>query len=208
MRTPEMRNPRAASMLAAAIVILAGFACSPQVEREVEEEVEQEVEPATDRDVPRRVEATTLPGDSPRERCEAFYTEGLAVDGDTRVDLESALGDPVAVEQATEPNRHDPARVDTLWVLRYEGLEAEIRTAGGRDLLERMTVADDRHLRFREPAPGTTEEELIEIFGEPDRRRGSYPEYLCAPEPTPDMPVTFEMDGDRVARIVWEYYVD
>jgi hypothetical protein len=87
-------------------------------------------------------------------------------------------------------------------------LVAEIRTAGGNDLMERMTVTDARHLRFREPSIGTTANDLPGILGDSDRETGGDPQYLCAPEPMPDMPVAFRMKDGRVRAIVWGYYVD
>jgi hypothetical protein len=155
-----------------------------------------------------RSDAPELTGGTAMERCRTFYTEGLAVEGRTRAELREELGEPSAIEGDTEPNRHDPARTDSLWTVSYEGLEAGIRTAGGNDLLERMTVTDDRHLRYREPSIGTMKSKLIEVLGDADREADGDPQYLCAPEPMPDMPVTFRMTDGRVVTIVWEYYVD
>jgi hypothetical protein len=184
--------------------------CAPDADRET---VPVDGEPAAVEDpsqgsVGDRPDAPELTGATARERCRAFYEEGLAVEGRTRAELREELGKPAAIEVDTEPNRHDPARTDSLWRIRYEGLEAGIRTAGGNDLLERMTVTDDRHLRYREPSIGTMESELIEVLGDPDREADGEPQYLCAPEPMPDMSVTFRITDGRVAAIVWEYYVD
>lgn len=159
-------------------------------------------------DVQSAVERPPLPGETARARCEAFYEEGLAVEALTRVALRGELGEPIAALHTTEPNRHLPERTDTLWTLRYEGLQAEIRTAGGNDLLERVGVTEDRHLRFAEPRIGSPRAEVVERLGAPHEDRDGDLRYLCAPEPMPDMPVTFRMEGGRVAAIVWEYYVD
>jgi len=202
---------RSASPPAIIIAAVALFAtCAPDADREavpveggpgaVEEPAE-----ATPGD---RADAPDLPGETVRERCEAFYEEGLAVKARTRDELREELGEPRGIEGETEPNRHDPARTDSLWTVRYDGLEAEIRPARGNDLLERMTVTDDRHLRYREPAIGISEEELAALFGDPDREVVGDLQYLCAPEPMPDMPITFRTTGGRVTAIVWAYYVD
>jgi hypothetical protein len=188
--------------------LLAG--CAPDADREAVPVdggpgAVEEVAETSARD---RAGVPELPGETARERCKAFYEEGLAVAARTRSELREELGEPGAIEGETEPNRHDPARMDSLWTVRYDGLAAEIRTAGGNDLLERMTVTDSRHLRYREPAIGTTEDAVTAILGDPDREADGDPQYLCAPEPMPDMPITFRIAGGRVAVVVWEYYVD
>jgi hypothetical protein len=122
--------------------LLAG--CAPDADREAVPVdggpgAVEEVAETSARD---RAGAPELPGETARERCKAFYEEGLAVAARTRSELREELGEPAAIEGETEPNRHDPARMDSLWTVRYDGLAAEIRTAGGNDLLERMTVTD------------------------------------------------------------------
>ena len=108
----------------------------------------------------------------------------------------------------TEPNRHVPQQVDTLWTLHYDGAEIRIRTASGRDLTERVTVTDDRHLRFREPALGTHDSQLTHLLGDPHLYWDGHPQYLCAPEPGPEMPLTVFLEEGRTTGIAWHFYVD
>ncbi len=154
------------------------------------------------------MERPDLSGETPTARCQMFYERGLAVEARTRDGLRRELGSPISVGSDTEPNRHVPDRTDTLWTIEYAGVEAELRTAGGNDLLERMVVRQEGALRFREPSIGTSEARLVSLLGEPYQREEGRLQYLCAPEPMPDVPVTFVLDGGSVAAVIWDYYVD
>jgi hypothetical protein len=147
------------------------------------------------------------PGATPREQCQAYYREALLVEGETRQDLQGELGEPAEAQVTTEPNRHVPHATDTLTVLRFDAVEAQIRTAMGSDLLERITVLGNRHLRYA-PAIGTSQDELLALFGEPDRREADRLEYLCAPEPMPDVPVSFTVRQGEVREVTFHRYVD
>ena len=159
-------------------------------------------------DEPDPADRPPLPGETAEERCEAFYAQGLLIEGRSREELARELGEPSVRSHETEPNRHVPDQVDTLWALGYEGAEVYLRTAGGRDLTERISITDDRHLRFRDPTIGTSEEALTDLLGEPHDEWADAAQYLCAPEPGPEMPVTFRLEEARVRGIAWHFYVD
>lgn len=148
------------------------------------------------------------PGTTARERCEAFRQDGLRVGARTRVEFREELGDPARVERQTEPNRHVAGATDTISVLHYTRLRAQVRTAQGRDLLEQVTVEDNRHLRFDEPAINTSESDLVALLGEPDRRDGGRLFYECAPGPGPEEPVSFRIAERRVRDVAFHHYVD
>lgn len=184
-----------------ALVALTLLGCGPAGDSRdrVGEEGEEE---------PSRAERPELPGETPRQRCEAFRARGLLIEGRSRRELRAELGEPEERDRETEPNRHAPHRVDTLWTLVYEGVEARIRTAGGRDLAEGITVTDNRHLRFREPAMGTPPQKLSDLLGEAEEHRGGDRQYRCVQGPGPEAPVTFLVEEARVAGITWHFYVD
>lgn len=153
-------------------------------------------------------DASGLPGATAKERCEAFRQDGLLVHARTRADFRDQLGEPARVERQTEPNRHVAGATDTISVLHYTGLRAQVRTAQGRDLLEQVTVEDNRHLRFDEPALNTSESDLVSLLGEPDRRNGGRMFYECAPGPGPEEPVSFRIAERRVRDVAFHHYVD
>lgn len=148
------------------------------------------------------------PGETQRERCEAFHQQGLAVDATTRPAFHEELGAPVEVRREPVANRHVPGAMDTISVLRYEGLDARIHTAMGRDLLERVTVRDDRYLRYDEPGIGAPRARLVALLGEPGQVDGDTLEFQCGPEPFPHIPVTFSLVRGRVESVRFDYYVD
>jgi hypothetical protein len=154
------------------------------------------------------LDAQGPPGASATERCEAFRQDGLLVRARTRAEFRNELGEATRVERRTEPNRHVAGATDTISVVHYTGLRAQIRTAQGRDLLEQVTVEDTRHLRFGEPAINTSESHLVYLLGEADRRDGGRLYYECAPGPGPEEPVSFRIAERRVRDVAFHHYVD
>jgi hypothetical protein len=168
----------------------------------------EQADGSPDDDIAPAPDAPGPPGATARERCEAFRQDGLLVHARTRADFRDQLGEPARVDWQTEPNRHVADATDTVSVLHYPGLRAQVRTAQGRDLLEQVTVEDNRHLRFDEPAINTSESDLVSLLGEPDRRDTGRLYYECATAPGPEEPVSFRIAERRVRDVTFHHYVD
>lgn len=149
------------------------------------------------------------PGATAAERCAAFVGRGLRVTGTTRPEIRAELGDPLEVDVVTEPNRHMVGATDSLFALGYQGIEFQIRTPpSGRDLLERVVVRDNRHLRYARPGIGDARADVVSLLGPPTD--GSEPDrliYECGDGITPN-PVHIVLADDVVREIWYTYYVD
>lgn len=148
------------------------------------------------------------PGETAAERCVAYVERGLAVDSLTRAALRTGLGPASEESVTTEPNRHIPDAIDSLFTLQWPGLTVNVRTPpAGNDLVERVTVTDDRWLRWTDPGIGDTEARLREILGTPQERQGNVLRYACGMGPV-DQPVGFVIADGAIVRIVFDFYVD
>lgn len=148
------------------------------------------------------------PGDTAAERCVRYVEEGLALDSLTRAGLRAALGEPASIETDTEPNRHIPDAIDSLFTLAWEGLEVRVRTPpSGSDLVERVTVRHDRYLRWPDPGIGATQDHVAEVLGPPQERQPGVVRYACGSGPVSE-PVGFVITDAHVVEIVFDFYVD
>lgn len=145
--------------------------------------------------------ADTLP-----ER-EEFVLRGLRTTADTRASLEAALGVPDSIEAEAVPNRHIPGITDTLFTVHYPDIVAHIhRPGGGGELLSRVEVSSNRHLR--DDVIGLPRTAIEEAFGAPDESSDSTVTYYCRSCEASENPVELSFRGGRVHRIRFNYYVD
>lgn len=148
------------------------------------------------------------PGGTAAERCRAWVEEGLAIDSLTRAGLRARLGEPTDVVAATEPNRHIPDAIDSLFTLSWTGVSVAVRTPpSGTDLVERVSVQDNRWLRWPDPGIGSTEERVIDVLGAPQERQPGVLRYACGSGPV-DEPVGFIITEGIVSEIIFDFYVD
>ena len=138
--------------------------------------------------------------------CEGLETSILAVPA-TRAELRRAYGEPDSIFGTTEPNRHVPGAVDSLFSVYYQGLTAGLRTpSGARDMVEHVTVRDNRFLRYPHIGIGATPSDIVAALGEPTARVSMTLVYDCGD--ATDQPVTFHLQTARVDSIQIHYYVD
>ena len=148
------------------------------------------------------------PGDTAAERCATWTAEALAVTGTTRADIRAQLGEPAEITAATEPNRHIPDAIDSLFTMTYTGIVFSLRTppqAG--DMLERAHVTDNAHLLWSEPGIGVTAERVIELIGEPAEREPDLLHYACGTGPVSE-PVFVVIRDSVVQAVIFDFYVD
>jgi hypothetical protein len=142
-------------------------------------------------------------------RRDIFVQHGLRLGARTGVEIRTQLGAPQAESSRPVPNVHDPAVVDSLLTWSYPELELEVyRTADGRRLLARATVTGNRHLTFPEIGIGRSAATVRALLGNPDAEEPGEMEYRCASCRTPAEPVILELDGDRVARVIFLFPLD
>jgi hypothetical protein len=125
----------------------------------------------------------------------------------TRAGLRARFGEPDSIAVDVEPNRHVRDAVDSLFIVRYDGLHVAIRKPqGGDDMTESVEVSDNRFLRFPDVGIGATAATLEGTLGEPTERADDRLIYDCGMGT--DEPTTFFLRDGRVTRIRIDHYVD
>lgn len=176
-------------------MVLFAAACAP--DGAPPEDAPGRVEVAEDRQEPAAVEAIA---------CEDLARTILAVEP-ARASLRRQFGAPGSVTATTEPNRHVPDRVDSLFVVRYPGLTASLRKpGGGEDMVDAVVVTESRFLAHPAIGMGTREERVLATLGEPTRRTAESLVYDCGEHV--EEPVTFHLRDGLVLRIEIDYYLD
>ena len=126
-----------------------------------------------------------------------------------RTPMRNMFGAPDSVRSITEPNRHIPGVIDSLFDLFYPGLTAHIRKPyRGNDMAVHVQLSDNRYLRYPQIGIGASPDALIRSLGEPTAREPGSFVYACSEEI--EEPVIFHLDagGRRVSSVEIQYYVD
>lgn len=145
-------------------------------------------------------------GEAVPQSCDNLHESILAA-APTREAFAGAYGPPDTVIATTEPNRHVPGAVDSLFTVAYAGFVMEIRTpAGARDMATHVEVEDNRYLAFPGIGIGAPAERLEDVLGPPTSASAGRVTYDCSE--AVEQPVTFVIEDGRVARIEIAYYVD
>jgi hypothetical protein len=137
--------------------------------------------------------------------CGVFQDSALRV-RPSRAALREAFGEPDSVRGWTEPNRHVPDVVDSLFVVRYPGLDVSIRRPyGGLDMADFAAVRENRYLARPALGMGVPAAEVVRVLGAPAERSDTLLRYDCGEV---GMPVIFRMSGGAVTALELDYYVD
>jgi hypothetical protein len=137
--------------------------------------------------------------------CGELLESGLRAEP-TRAALRAAFGEPDSVRGWTEPNRHIPDVVDSLFVVSYDGLRLELRKPpGGGDMADLAVVTDGRFLARAGLGPGAPAERIVSVLGEPRERGADALRYDCGDV---SAPVTFRLAGGTVRVVELDYYLD
>lgn len=151
-------------------------------------------------------DTATADPDSIRDR---FIRSGLIEIGETREEIQSTLGEPDSTTRRAVENRHDPSRTDTIIRLHYDGLTARIhRPADLDDLLDQVTVRDDRYLQQDAIRIGMPWSEVRSRLGEPEGERDGGYLYACGTCGPVSEPIVVVVDDGVVSSIRFDYYVD
>jgi hypothetical protein len=109
----------------------------------------------------------------------AYFDDGPLAAGATREQVRSRFGEPREVRVETEPNRHVPDAVDSLFHMLYDDVEVTLREAQSNTLLERVVVHSNVRMGGAPPLIGASESELRERFGEPEGTPEGHFLYRC-----------------------------
>jgi hypothetical protein len=124
-----------------------------------------------------------------------------------RASMRAMFGPPDSVRATTEPNRHLPEVTDSLFVLYYPGLTADIRKPHqGGDMPVHVRVSDTRYLAYPQVGVGVPLDNVIRLLGEPTSRAATSLSYDCGIGA--EQPVIFHFDAGRVSSVEIQYYVD
>ena len=110
------------------------------------------------------------------------------------------------------PSPYDPAAIDSIRTLRYEGLAVELYWVGtsGQELVQSISVTGDRFDTGLGLGVGASRQLVLEVLGEPGRvERGvwSWDFYQGLDDPIPTALTLRFDDAGRVTEIRWEYYL-
>ena len=160
---------------------------------------------------PSPAEPATRPaveGDDALVPRDVYLRDAALAAGRTRAGIVALFGRPDSTSARAVANRHDPTQTDTIAILHYADARYVLYlVTGGGELLELADIGGDRHLRHTRPGIGSPVDSLVAWLGEPSRRRSDALEYECLSCEVPQ-PVTFHLDGGRVDRIRFDFYVD
>lgn len=165
--------------------------------------------PAADAELPGTAGAADAPDLDPESvplTCEGLHEQILKVPP-TRQAFANEFGPPDSVAATTEPNRHVPGAVDSLFTVYYPGLVLDLRTpTGARDMATHVRLEQDRYLAYPAFGMGTPAGTVEAVLGEPHSRDSGNLKYQCGMGA--EQPVTFMIDNGRVTAIEIAFYVD
>lgn len=161
---------------------------------------------AEDGDMAPPADTPSADPDTVRDR---FVRSGLRPIGETREAIRGSLGEPDSTTREAVQNRHDPSRTDTIIQLHYPGFTARIhRPADLDDLLDQVTVRDNRYLQQDAVRIGMPWSEVRSRLGEPEGERDGGYLYSCDTCGPVSEPIIIFVDDGAVSSIRFDYYVD
>lgn len=119
----------------------------------------------------------------------------LTVGGTLTADQKTALGEPTSVSEA--PSCHYEG-MDTVYV--YDGFSVQTYRNGDADAIAVITVESDAYPTAKGIKVGDTAEAVAKAYGDPVEETKYYAVY----NPTDKVTLTFELDNDTVAVILYE----
>ena len=140
--------------------------------------------------------------------CAEFVRAVQADAAGSRADVHARFGEPDSTVVSTEPNRHMPDATDTIVRLHFPETSAQLRTAGGRDLLEMVEFRGNQHLPADAPVMGTSRERIRTAYGTPEYAAGDTLAYMCNATEAGGETVRFVFRQDSLMSVAVGFYVD
>jgi len=113
------------------------------------------------------------------EGLQAYFDSGPLTAGATREEVRNRFGEPREVRVETEPNRHVPDAVDSLYHMLYDDVEVTLRVAQSNTLLESVVVRSNDRMGSAPPLIGASDADIRERFGEPEGTPDGHFLYRC-----------------------------
>lgn len=128
--------------------------------------------------------------------------------GKTIAEIKRNLGTPLSIIEQPVENIHDPDRTDTMYELRYQGLQVCVYTVteSSKEIVTDLTITSSRYPLIWGLAVGSPVGDVRAILGEPvDESRGilTYETGDAAPSS-----VNFFHRNGFVYKIGWVFYID
>ena len=138
---------------------------------------------------------TTKEGDTTATATVKLGEVALTVGDTLTADQKTALGEPASVSEA--PSCHYEG-MDTVYV--YDGFSVQTYRYENADAIAVITVESDAYPTDKGIKVGDSLEAVSEAYGDPVEETKYYAVY----DLTDKVTLTFELDGDKVATILYE----
>ena len=137
-----------------------------------------------------------------------FIASGPRIHARSRDEFDSVLGARDSTHAEAVRNRHVPQQTDSLITVHYDDVTATVyAVTGGRDILNSITIRDNRWLRDGPVRIGTAWSDVVAQWGEPASTDGDSRHFECR-QCVVSESVVLEVRDGRVAAIRFEHYVD
>lgn len=157
-------------------------------------------------EAPRPVDEAASPQVDPVDRL-LFLPEQRF--GTSRAEAHARLGQPLRTERRSYPNRHDPAREDSVYRLYYPGLELSFYRVSmdGREFLIHVAVSAPGLLGTKGVDVGSSLGKVDAVLGAPDETDARGLHYFCR-ECEGEHTLTVTVHEQQVSGILWSYFLD
>lgn len=122
--------------------------------------------------------------------------------------LVERLGAPRRVESRPIANAYHPRQIDTLRTLHYRGVEALVYdvSTGPKSFLIRFSLLTDRYVTPEGLRVGDPRARVLDRIGPPTERNPQAGEWIYQESDATPTAMIVTIDGQRIARIDWEFY--
>jgi hypothetical protein len=157
-------------------------------------------------EAPRPIDEAASPQIDPVDRL-LFLPEQRF--GTSRAEARARLGPPLRTERRSYPNRHDPAREDTVYRLYYPGLELSIYRVSmdGREFLIHVAASAAGLLGTASVDVGSSLAKVHAVLGAPDEADARKLHYFCR-ECEGEHTLTVIVHEQQVSGLLWSYFLD
>jgi hypothetical protein len=143
-----------------------------------------------------------------QKRINEFVYDSFGFEFDkTRSDIIKTMGRPARIAEKKVTNIHDPAQVDSEYVLFYAGLSIKIYEVSqtGKEIVTDISITTDQYKLKWGLRVGCSQDEVKRVLGEPHEKKDLV--YVYEADEAPSIVVFFFRDGN-VTSIDWEFYYD
>lgn len=137
-----------------------------------------------------------------------YIAAGPLISARTRAELKELLGAPDSAIAVAIPNRHVAGQIDSLVTLHFDDVSATLyAVTGGGEILNSMTIRDNRWLREGPVRIGSAWADVGESWGGSAQLQGNPYHFECRRCVVPES-VILDVRAGRIEAIRFEHYVD